>query len=123
MCDYSLQAIRSRPAKVGEDLMVYDFGTGTKGFAPQTVPFSDARACAVCLTPGTEIEINGQVAIFRQINKAMEHTHHDALEYPSGEIELLTHHRPGMRARVLQLPAPPLNKKEREEQKRAAYAG
>jgi hypothetical protein len=123
MCDYSLQAIRSRPARVGEDLLVYDFGTGTKGFAPATVSITDPGACAVCLTPGTEIEINGQVAIFRQVDKAMERTHHDALEYPAGEMMLLTHHRVGLRARVLQLPAPPVSKKEREEQKRAAYAG
>lgn len=33
MCDYSLQSVRSRPAKVGEKLTTHDFGTGTRGFA------------------------------------------------------------------------------------------
>ena len=33
MCDYSLQNVRSRPAKVGDKLTTRDFGTGTRGFA------------------------------------------------------------------------------------------
>jgi hypothetical protein len=33
MCDYSLELVRSRPAKVGDKLMTRDFGTGTRGFA------------------------------------------------------------------------------------------
>jgi hypothetical protein len=33
MCDYSLQNVRSRPAKVGDKLTTCDFGTGTRGFA------------------------------------------------------------------------------------------
>ena len=31
-----------------------------------------------------------KTAIFRQINKANPHTHHDALEFPNGQIVLLT---------------------------------
>ena len=33
MCDYSLQHVRSRPAKVGDKLTTREFGTGTRGFA------------------------------------------------------------------------------------------
>jgi hypothetical protein len=33
------------------------------------------------------------------------HTHHDALEFPDGQIVLLTHLRAGQHASVLQLPA------------------
>ena len=33
MCDYSLQDVRSRPAKVGDKLTTRDFGTCTRGFA------------------------------------------------------------------------------------------
>ena len=33
MCDYSLESVRSRPAKVGDKLTTRDFGTGTRGFA------------------------------------------------------------------------------------------
>ena len=33
MCDYSLQHLSSRPAKVGDTLTTRDFGTGTRGFA------------------------------------------------------------------------------------------
>ena len=34
-------------------------------------------------------------------------THHDALEFPDGQIVLLTHLRAGQQATVLQLPAQP----------------
>jgi hypothetical protein len=37
-------------------------------------------------------------------------THHDALEFPDGQIVLLTHLREGQRATVLQLPAQPQKK-------------
>ena len=33
MCDYSLQSVKSRPAKVGEKLRTHHFNTGTRGFA------------------------------------------------------------------------------------------
>ena len=33
MCDYSLQNVRSRPAKVGDKLTTRHFGTVTRGFA------------------------------------------------------------------------------------------
>jgi hypothetical protein len=36
-------------------------------------------------------------------------THHDALEFPDGQIVLVTHLREGQRATVLQLPAQPKN--------------
>ena len=29
MCDYSLQSVKSRPAKIADNLTVRDFGTGT----------------------------------------------------------------------------------------------
>ena len=33
MCDYSLQNVKSRPAKVGEKLRTHHFNTCTTGFA------------------------------------------------------------------------------------------
>jgi hypothetical protein len=46
-----------------------------------------------------------KTAIFRQINKDKRNTHHDALEFPNGEIVLLTYLVRGQQATVLQLPA------------------
>jgi hypothetical protein len=34
-----------------------------------------------------------------------QHTHHDALEFPDGQVVLLTHLRRGQSVTVLQLPA------------------
>ena len=137
MCDYSLQNVKSRPAKVGDKLTTSDFGTGTRGFAA-----SEDASVAVCVLPGTELsfakevvgistgplgwctkEINHATAIFRQINKEKAIAHHDALEFPDGQIVLLTFLREGQRTTVLQLPAEPKTAVEAESQRRAAFAG
>ena len=46
-----------------------------------------------------------KVARFRQINLDEPTMHHDALEFPDGDIALVTELREGQRATVLQLPA------------------
>src|ERR1700720_83151 len=137
MCDYSLHSLKSRPAKVGDKLTTRDFGTGTRGFAASENP-----SVAVCVLPGTELAfasevkrlparlwpwhgsaIGHQTAIFRQINKDRIAAHHDALEFPDGEIVLLTFLAEGQRATVLQLPAEPKTAAEVKAQTRAAYVG
>jgi hypothetical protein len=137
MCDYSLHNVRSRPAKVGDKLTTRDFGTGTRGFAA-----SEDANLAVCVLPGTELSFAGEVAclpvgllawrekvikhrtaIFRQINKERVAAHHDALEFPDGQIVALTFLCEGQQATVLQLPAEPKTVVETEAQRRAAYAG
>jgi len=137
MCDYSLQSVKSRPAKVGDNLTVHHFGTGTRGFAA-----SEDATVAVCVLPGTELAFADEVkrlqlrlwpwhdkvikhktAIFRQINKEKVVAHHDALEFPDGQIVLLTSPSEGQQATVLQLPAEPKTVAELEAQRRAAYVG
>src|ERR1700686_3832155 len=50
MCDYSLQFVASRPARVGDKLVTTQFGNSiTRGFAAVGEPNA-----AVCLLPGTE---------------------------------------------------------------------
>ena len=135
MCDFSLQSVRSRPAKVGDKLITHDFGTGTRGFAA-----ADDPGLAVCVMPGTELAfagevaclstgllgwktkiINNQTAIFRQINKEKVAAHHDALEFPDGRTVLLTFLCEGQAATVLQLPAQPATAAEVDAQKRVTY--
>ena len=137
MCDFSLQSVRSRPAKVGDKLVTRDFGTGTRGFAA-----ADDLGLAVCLMPGTELAfageiaclpsgllgwktqtINHQTAIFRQVNKDKVAAHHDALEFPDGRTVLLTRLCEGQPATVLQLPAQPASAAEADAQKRVSYVG
>jgi hypothetical protein len=117
MCDFSLEHVKSRPAKVGDKLTTRDFGTGTRGFAA-----SEDVSVAVCLLPGTELSFEDKVrrlgpwpwsksvaghktAIFRQINQHSPMAHHDALEFADGQTVLLTFLAEGQRATVLQLPA------------------
>lgn len=128
MCDYSLHGVASRPAKIGDRLVTTEFRhTLTRGFSAIGEP-----AVAVCLLPGTEIAfdaevrcqltplqamlqvlfpksarsiIHHQVGRFRQINMESRETHHDAIEFPDGQIVLLTRLEPDQVATVLQLPA------------------
>ena len=136
MCDFSLKSVRSRPAKVGDKLVTRDFGTGTRGFAA-----ADDLGLAVCVMPGTELAfaqeiarqpslfvwkariINCRTAIFRQVNKNKIYSHHDAIEFPDGQTELLTDLCEGQEATVLQLPAQPATAAEADAQKRVANVG
>jgi hypothetical protein len=133
MCDYSLHSVRTRPAKVGERLVTHNFGTGTRGFAAP-----EDCSVALCLLPGTELAFETHVkyqttlmfrantghtvAIFRQIDKGAPHIHHDALEFPDGEIVLLTRLCEGQKATVLTLPTQPKTAGEVEAQD-VAYIG
>jgi hypothetical protein len=50
-------------------------------------------------------KIGQRLARFRQINMDNAVTHHDALEFPDGQVVLVTRLCEGQRATVLQLPA------------------
>jgi hypothetical protein len=116
MCDYSLHAVASRPAKVGETLITTTFrGTSTRGFASESEP-----TVAVCMLPGTELAfadnvkydnrwiwtkaINSRVGKFGAIEPHVPHRHHDAIEFPDGSSVLVTQLCEGQRVSVLQLP-------------------
>jgi hypothetical protein len=121
MCDYSLHSVATRPAQIEDRLVTTKFKKSiTRGFAAVAEP-----QVAVCLLPGTEIafdenverepsfgigllpneKIGQRLARFRQINMDNPVTHHDALEFPDGQVVLLTRLCVGQRAMVLQLPA------------------
>jgi hypothetical protein len=58
-----------------------------------------------------------KVARFGQV-KQEQHVHHAGLEFPSGQIVLLTCLCHGQHATVLQLPNAPRTEEEAQEQKR-----
>jgi hypothetical protein len=58
-----------------------------------------------------------------QVNKGALHTNHDALEFPDGEIVLLTRLYEGQKATVLTLPTQAKPAGETEPQQRVAYVG
>ena len=133
MCDYSLEHVESRPAKIGDQLVSTVFSNSiTRGFAEEGNP-----QVAVCLLPGTELVFDRDVecdhalgffptkkmgentARFRRINPDRPHEHHDALEFPSGRIVLLTRLVAGQRATVLQLPVAATEAKPEEPVRQA----
>jgi hypothetical protein len=67
--------------------------------------------------------VNYRTAIFRQVNKERPAAHHDALEFPDGQVSLLTSLKEGQEAVVLQLPAQSKNASDAEFERRVAYVG
>jgi hypothetical protein len=141
MCDYSLHHVASRPAKVGDKLVTTQFNNSiTRGFTAVGEP-----NVAVCLLPGTEIafedeiefergcavllgwkrekRIGDKVARFRQVNTDKPNVHHDALEFPNGDIVLVTRLYRGQHATVLQLPAVPRSVNDTGQPSHAAVVG
>jgi len=135
MCDYSLQFVASRPAMVGDKLVSTKFANAiTGGFAAVGEP-----DVAVCLLPGTEVafekeveyehgffpnlkrakKLGAKVARFRQVSEDEPHVHHDSLEFPDGQIVLVTRLCEGQHTIVLQLPAAPRTE-DAENQTRVA---
>jgi hypothetical protein len=118
MCDYSLQHLANRPAKVGDRLVSTKFVNSiTRGFSAVGEP-----NVAVCILPGTELvfdhdvecdhalgffpnkKMRARLARFRQVNLDSPYEHHDALEFPNGQIAMVTRLCEGQSATVLQLP-------------------
>jgi hypothetical protein len=133
MCDYSLHHVATRPARIEDKLVVTKFSNSiTRGFSGAGEPH-----VAVCLLPGTEIafeanvecepsfgigilpnrKIGQRLARFRQINMDNAVTHHDALEFPDGQVVLLTRLCDGQRATVLQFPARSAHRPRRRQRK------
>lgn len=123
MCDYSLDGIASRPARVGDRIVSTRFSASfMRGFGLAT-----ARDIAVCLSPGTEIvfdqapdvnaghvrlpnrAIGESVARFRRVNVDRPSFPHDALEFANGEIALVALLAEGQTATVLELPESNVN--------------
>ena len=130
MCDYSLDFVASRPARIGDKLISTRFDNSfTRGFAAVGEP-----NVAVCVLPGTEIAFEQEVeyqhallpnqkvaerlARFRKVNMEQASVHHDALEFSDGKIILLARPCEGQHATVLQLPASSRATNEAEQQKR-----
>jgi hypothetical protein len=105
VCDFSLEAVGSRPAKVGDRLTTRDFGTGTRDFAA-----SENADVAVFLMPGAELSfednvvlvpyavylksdwqerLNHKTAIFRQINQDHQILRHLTCKLPHNAPSLV----------------------------------
>jgi hypothetical protein len=119
MCDYSLHAVKTRPAKIGDKLITSEFKyTPTRGLTS-----TDDPETAVCLLPGTEIAFESPakvvgrsvfaspksatsscVARFRKLDIKKTCEHHDAFEFADGKVVKIDELSPGQKVTVLQLP-------------------
>ena len=71
----------------------------------------------------SERVISHKTAIFRRVNQEYKWANHDALEFPDGEIVLLTFLQEGQQATVLQLPAAEKQPASSAENKNAPISG
>jgi hypothetical protein len=129
MCDYSLHAVKSRDAAIGDVLVTTKFNEGY-GMS-QTVGLctvaEKAKLCvqeATCLRPGTELRVEAPVrakfqwlyvlfrwrtvnettATFRKIHEDISAVHHDALEFADGKLVTINSMALGQVMTVLQVP-------------------
>jgi hypothetical protein len=130
MCDYSLAALRTRLAVVGEELVVYRFPTGTLGFTSPVElasckhelrgwrPWFNSREvpCAVCVPPYARLILReiperlqrqlgvGAVeeVLFIQMSD-MPGRHRDGIRFSNNQEILLQHLSEGQRAGILSL--------------------
>ena len=130
MCDYSLVALRTRLAEVGEELVMYRFPTGSLGM---TTPAElemykpefhgwwssfDATQvpCAVCIPHGSQLRLSGipervqqklgvgaeEEITFIQMSADVGR-HRDGIRFANGQEILLQRLAEGQHARVLSL--------------------
>jgi hypothetical protein len=133
MCDYSLMGVPNRLAREGEDLVVHEFRTGSRGLTPSTsVTNTDTQTrygfvkrlfgnleperVAVCIPPGARLLLSD---IAEDVRKsfavgaseevtftqltATANTYRDAVRFANGREMLLQRLNKGQRVRVLQL--------------------
>jgi hypothetical protein len=135
MCDYSLEHIASRPAKVGDKLVTTKFSRSpTGGFCAIGEP-----NVAVCLQPGTELAfereietpsgfwmrprtLGAKLARFRRVNEGCRTMHHDALELPGGQVVLVASLCEAQHATVIQLPATERQQQPAQETRKSIVA-
>lgn len=125
MCDYSLEAFKSREARVGDQLVSGHITN--PDLPPSYLSWSFTRGlhevsdntCAVCLQEGTEVAFKDEpvrffgwplfakwkTATFKKLQAKDRYSHRDALVFPDGKVRLLHNLRPGQRLVVLQLPS------------------
>ncbi len=127
MCDYSLMGIPNRLAREGEDLVVHEFWTGSRGLTPCTSLTNagvvkrlfgnlQSEEVAVCIPPGARLLLNdipkdvqesftvgaSEEVIFTQLT-ATANAYRDAVRFANGREILLQRLSIGQRVRVLQL--------------------
>jgi len=107
MCDYSLEAYQSRPAAVGEKLILGRFASGSMGFASGTVCDT-----AVCILPESRLLLQGigegtqkahgvgavEEAVLIRLKRG---AYKDAVRFSNGAQVLLQHLDRGLTAVVM----------------------
>ena len=84
MCDYSLEHLASRPARIGDKLVTTSFKYSlTGGFCAVGEP-----NVAVCLRPGTELAFDGEIRSPNQILATFEKARRKGGAVPSSECGL-----------------------------------
>jgi len=127
MCDYSLMGVPNRLAREGEDLVVYEFRTGSRGLTSTDTQTRNGivkrlfgnlepERVAVCIPPGARLLLSdiaedvqksfavgaSEEVTFTQLTAAAN-TYRDAVRFTNGREILLQRLNKGQRLRVLQV--------------------
>ena len=131
MCDYSLMGVPNRLAREGEDLVVHEFRTGSRGLTPYTSVTNtgtqtrygfvkrlfgnlEPERVAVCIPPGARLLLSDiaedvrrsfAVGASEEVTftqlTATANTYRDAVRFANGREMLLQRLNKGQRVRVL----------------------
>ena len=131
MCDYSLMGVPNRLAREGEDLVVYEFWTGSRGLTPGSTNTDtqtrygivkrlfanpEPERVAVCIPPGARLLLGdisedvqrscgvgaSEEVTFTQLT-ATPNRYRDAVRFKNGREILLQQLNQGQRVRILPL--------------------
>ncbi|MEZ5776331.1 MAG: hypothetical protein R3D33_16970 [Hyphomicrobiaceae bacterium] len=114
MCDYSLEAYRTRPAVEGEEYVTHRFGTGSVGLVSPP-----DRETAICLAYDTEMTMTGIPTVLRSMLGIGEREEavfarldlgpfHDGVRFANGGQATLQQIGPGVKVLVTNALAQPL---------------
>ena len=118
MCDYSLEAYRSRPARLGERYETHGFESYSIGFTAPGDPFT-----AVCMAYDTKLRLEGIPAFVQRSlcvseNEDVTFTrldagpHHDGVRFANGAEATLQKLGPGVKGYIYDALLSPLWKAE-----------
>ena len=121
MCDYSLEAYRSRPARLGERYETHRFESYSIGFIAPGDP-----SIAVCMAYDTKLTLEGipevvQRSLCVSANEDVTFTrleggpHHDGVRFANGAEVALQKLGPGVKGYIYDALLSPLWKSERVE--------
>lgn len=107
MCDYSLEAFRTRPAAEGEEYITHRFATGTVGFIAAGDPATticmayDTELALADIPAGVQATLGAGPAARARFSRLENSLFHDGVRFTNGKELTLQQLGPGVKATLV----------------------